>query len=144
VIRFMGYLFYTLFVGILVYWGVKYGQYLKIQADRTFNGHSVYAYISCYPIVIGMLLAVPGLISRIQQEGKWIIDWQMLLPIGLPTLVFNISLLLNNSFLYKFDWYRLIFSDTRVYDISGIVCGYVLLSSLKRVTLTKEKGIAAG
>ncbi|WP_088186755.1 hypothetical protein [Desulfosporosinus sp. FKA] len=142
--RFMCYLLYTLLVGIAIYWGVKYGQYLKIQAGRTFKLYSSYVFIACFPIVIGMLLAVPGLVSSFKQEGKWIIDWQMLLPVGVPTLVFNFSLLLNNPFLYKFDWYRLIFSDTRVYDISGIVCGYVLLSSLKRVTLTKEKSITAG
>ena len=143
--RFMGYLVYTLFVGILVYWGVRYGQYLKIQAARTFTPHSFYAFIACYPIGIGMLLAVPGLISRrMQRDGTWIIDWQMLLPIGLPTLFFNISLLLNNSFLFQFNWYQLILLDTRVYDISGIVCGYILLTSLTRSTLSKEKYIASG
>jgi ABC-type sulfate transport system permease component len=142
--RFMGYLVYALFIGIVVYLGVKYGQYLKVQAGRTFNPHSLYAFIAFYPIVIGMFLAVPGLVSRMQQEGKWIIDWQILLPIGLPTLVFNVNLLMNNLFLFRFEWYQSIVTDARVYDISGIVCGYVLLTSLTRVTLTKEKDIPSG
>ncbi|MDR3583726.1 MAG: hypothetical protein P4L59_00160 [Desulfosporosinus sp.] len=79
-----------------------------------------------------------------KQEGKWIIDWQMLLPIGIPTLVFNINILLNNLFLFKFQWYQFIVSETRVYDISGIVCGYVILSTLKRAPLTKENDIPSG
>lgn len=137
--RLMGYLFLMMFFGIFVYWGARYGQNLKIQAGRTFELHSLYAYIAFYPVIIGMLLAVPGLIHRIRQAGKWRIDWQMLLVIGLPTLLFNIqplmSLLLQRPFLFQYDWYKLLMSDTRVYDICGIVCGYVLLTSLTRIRI---------
>jgi hypothetical protein len=84
---------------------------------------------------------VPGLVSGLKQEGKWIIDWQMLIPIGIPTLVFNINILLNNAFLFKFQWYQFIVSETRAYDISGIVCGYVILSSLKRATSTNRDSV---
>lgn len=142
--RLLGYLSYTLFIGIILYCGSRYGQYLRVEAGRTFRPYSLYAFIAFYPILVGMLLAVPGLISRMQLKGTWSIDWQMLLPIGLPTLVFNISPLVNNSFLFKFQAYQLIVSDTRVYDICGIVFGYVLLKSLIRSTLTKGKDITVG
>lgn len=137
--RFLVYLFYILLLGIVVYWGARFGQYLRIQAGRTYQPRPLYAFIAFYPIFIGILLAVPRLISRIRQEGSWVIDWQMLLPLGLPTLVFNINILLNNLFLFKFEWYKSIVMDTRVYDISGIICGYVLLASLTRAKLTDQK-----
>ena len=139
--RFFGYLLYILLLGITVYWGEKLGQYLRIQAGRTFEPHPLYAFIAFYPIIIGVFLAVPGLIFRIQQEGPWIIDWQMLLPLGLPTLIFNTNILLNNLLLYKFEWYKSIAMNTRIYDISGLICGYVLLTSLTRSKLTKGKDI---
>lgn len=145
--RFMGYLFYTLFVGVIMYWGVKYGEYIKIQSGRTFSLYPKLVFMVFYPIMIGMALAVPGLIQRIRQEGKWRIDWQMLLPIGLPTLLYNInpllSLLFQSPFLFKYDWYKLMLSDTRSFDISGIVCGYVLLASFIRTALNKERDIVS-
>lgn len=134
--RFLGYLFYTVFVGFIMYWGFILGQNLRIQAGRTFHPFPLYIFMALYPIVIGMLLAVPGLLQRFHQEGKWRIDWQMLVPVIIPTLLLNInfllSLLFHRPLLFKFDWYKLILSDPRTLDISGIVCGYVLLSSLIR------------
>ena len=134
--RFFGYLFYTLFVGVIMYWGFILGQNLRVQAGRTFHPFPLYIFMALYPIVIGMVLAVPGLFQHIRQEGKWRIDWQMLVPVIIPTLLFNInfllSLLFHKPLLFKFDWYTFMLSDPRTLDISGIVCGYVLLSSLIR------------
>lgn len=139
--RFMGYLFYTLFVGVFVYWGVIYGQNLKIQSNNTFSPYPYYQFISFFPIIIGMILALPRLIFHIQQKGKWVLDWQLLLPVGLSTLLINISILNNNFSLFRYGWFRLIATDTRIYDISGIICGYILLSSLIRTTSTNDTDI---
>ena len=129
--RFMGYLFYTLFVGAIMYWGFIFGQNLRIQAGRTFHPFPLYIFMALYPIVIGMILAVPGLLQRIRQEGKWRIDWQMLVPVGIPTFLYNINLVLSlishKPLLFKYDWYRFMLSDPRSLDICGIVCGYVWL-----------------
>ncbi|MGC7869998.1 hypothetical protein ACPUYX_00550 [Desulfosporosinus sp. SYSU MS00001] len=133
--RFVGNFLYVLFVGVITYWGEMYGQHIK---SETFHLYPLYMFISIYPIVIGILLALPGLFLRIRQKGKWTIDWQLLIPIGVPTFIININILLNKSFsLYQFEWFRLMISSTRIFDISGIVCGYVLISSLKR-TNSKE------
>ncbi|WP_407310644.1 hypothetical protein [Desulfosporosinus sp. SB140] len=134
--RFMGYLFCTVFVGVIMYWGFIFGQNLRIQAGRTFHPFPLYVFMALYPIVIGMILGVPGLFHRFHQEGRWRIDWQMLLPLGIPTFLININLLLpwvfHKTFLFKYDWYKIMLSDPGCIDISGIVCGYVLLSSLIR------------
>ena len=126
--RFISYLLYTLFVGVIMYWGMKYAEYVKIQAGRTYSLYPKLLFMALYPIIIGIILAMPGLIQRIRKEGEWRIDWQMLLPIGLPTLLYNIyplvSLSSNNPFLFKYDWYKLMLTDIRSYDISGIVFGY--------------------
>ncbi|MDR3599362.1 MAG: hypothetical protein P4L49_02585 [Desulfosporosinus sp.] len=140
--RFLSYLLYTVFVGVIMYWGFILGQNLRIQAGRTFHPFPLYVFMALYPIVIGMILGVPGLLQRIHQEGKWRIDWQMLLPVCIPTFLYNInlvlSLLIHKPLLFKYDWYKFILSDPRSLDICGIVCGYVLLSSLIRTTLNKE------
>ncbi|AFM41057.1 hypothetical protein Desaci_2086 [Desulfosporosinus acidiphilus SJ4] len=145
--RFFGYLFYTLFVGVIMYESGRYIHDIGMHGGRTVN-FPVFIFMALYPIVIGMVLAVPGLIQRIRQEGKWRIDWQMLLPIGLPTLLYNINLLLSVIFpnlflyLYKYDWYQFMVSDTRSLDISGIVCGYVFISSWIRTPSDEEKDIS--
>jgi hypothetical protein len=119
-----------------MYWGFILGQDIRVQAGRTFNLYPSYIFMALYPIVIGMVLAVPGLIQRFYQEGKWRIDWQMLVPVGIPTFLYNINLVLSlishKPLLFKYDWYKIMLSDPRSLDISGIVCGYVLLSSLIR------------
>ncbi|KJR46261.1 hypothetical protein UF75_3347 [Desulfosporosinus sp. I2] len=144
--RFMGYLFYTLFVGVIMYWGFILGQNLRIQAGRTFHPFPLYIFMALYPIVIGMVLAVPGLFQRIRQDGKWRIDWQMLLPVGIPTFLYNInlvlSLLIQRPLLFKYDWYKFMLTDPRSLDISGIVCGYVLLSSWIRTPSDEEKDLS--
>ena len=149
--RLLGYLLYMLFIVIFVYWGVRYGQYVKIQGERMISGlysiYVLYAFIAFYPVIMGMILAVPQLIQHIRQEGKWKIDWQILLAIVLPTFLYNIQPLMSwlvQSPFFNYNWNRLMANDIRAYDISGIVCGYFLLSSLKRSTLTKEKDITSG
>lgn len=116
--RFMGYLFYILFVGAIMYWGFIFGQNLKIQAGRTFHPFPLYIFMALYPIVIGMLLAVPGLLQRFHQEGKWRIDWQMLVPVGIPTFLYNINLVLSlisqKPLLFKYEWYKFMLSDPRM------------------------------
>ncbi|AFM40942.1 hypothetical protein Desaci_1965 [Desulfosporosinus acidiphilus SJ4] len=139
--RFMGYLFYTLVVGVIVYWGFLLGQSLRAQARRTFYPYPLYVFMALYPIVLGMVFAVPGLIGRIRQKGKWRIDWPMLLPVGVPTFLLNINIILTWLFhisLINYAWYLLILTDPRSLDISGIVCGFVILSSLIRKPLDED------
>ncbi|MDQ7092008.1 hypothetical protein REC12_00165 [Desulfosporosinus sp. PR] len=141
--RFIGYLVYTLFVGVVIYWGFMYEQYLKTQAGRTFAPYPYYTFMALYPIFIGMILAVPRLIQRIRQEGKWRIDWQMLLPVGIPTFLYNISMLLSfllhAPLLFKYNWYQIMLSNPRSLDISGIVCGYIILASWLRISANEEE-----
>ncbi|MDI6879900.1 MAG: hypothetical protein QMC95_13460 [Desulfitobacteriaceae bacterium] len=129
-----GYWIYTLFVGILVFWGFKQGQTLSIQVSQTLRPYSFYFFMAYYPIVIGLLLGIPELISHVRREGKWRIDWQKIFGIVVPTLLVNMSALLITSSASKYlgNWYSVIL-DKQVLSISGLVCGYMLSSSFEKV-----------
>ncbi|MDQ7095725.1 hypothetical protein REC12_19220 [Desulfosporosinus sp. PR] len=145
--KFLSYLFYTLFIVVLIYWGFEHIQYLSTQARRTFDQFPLYAFMALYPIAVGAITGIPHLVSHINQEGKWSVDWYRVLGIGAPTLCINFSILFSSTFVSKYlskwynltnDWYKFI-SDKQVLTLSGFILGYILLTSLQRLSENNHK-----
>lgn len=129
--RFLAYFVYFLVVA-----------YLLIKADEYFNQlmlSSTYDPIHSwsilfFPVAVGLLLALPGLITTSGQSGSWTYDWVLFLAVGLPALVVQIlacfsllPILISSPVTGNIAFYH----DNLV-SISGLVLGYVLLAALKK------------
>ncbi|MDA8222604.1 hypothetical protein [Desulfosporosinus sp.] len=67
---------------------------MRIQTGKTFETGPYYIYSALFPILVGIVLALPRLIQEFRKMGKWSIDWIKLLAVGTPTLLLNLSLIL--------------------------------------------------
>jgi hypothetical protein len=98
-------------------------------------------YYSIYPVLIGMLLSVPGLYSNIRQEGRISLDWTRLGAVGIPALALTLS-----QILYWFTPIGRIIAPVLpgwglvkdIVVVGGIILGYTLLSSIRKVPHTHE------
>jgi len=132
------YFFYT--IGIIVFGlaGNELARTLKEQYVRHLIDPAwVVLSIILYPILIGILFAVPSFFKQLRKPGKWRIDWAKLIGIGLPTLI--VALI---PFIY-YDLYaylprgatqiaRHLGAAGTLQIICGTVFGYLLLSVFRK------------
>ncbi|AOV07060.1 hypothetical protein [Sporosarcina ureilytica] len=138
--RFMYYFVWVLFIGIISYLGSQYYLSLKSLAHGMFDSNLFIIYSLVFPVIIGMLLKLPGLIKDIKQQKKWTFDWVKLLAIGAPTFFIVTSpVWIYTIWTYTSLGKHSIFADFLRVTIStpfttaaGIVLGYCLLDILKR------------
>ena len=126
-------------IGLLVVSGYKFSQRLVFNASTNFNVAPLYYFNALYPILIGIFLGVPLWVKNLSKKGKWLFDWTLFLPIGLPTLLLNLisfasftPLSKYLTLIYNKGQTLLFMIDKQVLTISGIICGYILVSSIKK------------
>ncbi|WP_342598020.1 hypothetical protein MHB48_10360 [Psychrobacillus sp. FSL H8-0483] len=133
--RFMYYFIWVLIIFIICYLGSQYYMRLKAIAESTFDYKGTLIFYFVFPILMGMLLKLPGLVKDIKQQKKWTFDWVKLLAIGTPTLyIATIPIWTYKSFGEHFlfaDYFRITIF-TPFITVAGIVLGYCLLDVLKK------------
>jgi hypothetical protein len=132
--RFLYYVGCTFVVGLVLYIGVKYQTHLQMEGQKTFELQPYIAFMSVFPIIMGVILGLPKLILVANEKNEWTFDWIKALVVGLPTLyvtilpiiAFNTSFGANLPFVSKV----LTLGHTMIVTTTGIIFGYVLIDSL--------------
>ncbi len=65
---------------------MQYELILVEQAKETYNSFPSNLYSSLYPILIGLLFALPIFVRVIKVESRWNYDWIRIVAVGIPTL----------------------------------------------------------
>jgi hypothetical protein len=135
--RFIRYFLFTILALVFLFWGANYGFVLKKQAQ---NIYYYYFFSALFPIIYGIILALPKLFKEKYKNGCWSIDWIKFLAIGTPTILIDLSLVLvaltpighTNYFSTLNPFIEILILDRMVISLSGIIFGYILITSFKR------------
>lgn len=133
--RFFYYIGWTIIIGFIIYLGAKYQFDLRQEAQETFDLSSFVLYSSIYSIGIGILIRLPRFINEIKKNGKWGFDWIKFLAIGLPSifvLLIYISVSHLPQSILPFIPELILFGNTTIQIMAGVVFGYVLLDCIKK------------
>lgn len=142
--RFSLYLIFAISVLIFMYLGFRYGVDLRIQTGKTYSSPvPYYLYSALFPILVGIVLALPRLIREFRKTGKWLMDWVKLLAIGAPTLLLNLNLILIaftpirkiKYFATYNPFTEAMVIDKSVISLCGAIFGYILISSFYKADL---------
>lgn len=128
--RFGYYLLYSLAFVFIMLVGTYFGLQLQETAKYSFRMMPIFIYSMIFPVVMGVFVGIPSLITNMQKPGAWIIDWVKLIAIGMPFLYIAMLPVIYYSpvsFLVpKFMVAILSTYTPRV--ISGFMLGYLLIS----------------
>jgi len=120
--KFLYYLGWAIFIGLITYFGSKYRWHL-LEKDAAIIFFALFSIV--YPIVIGILIKLPNFIVEMKQDKtlKWRFDWIKFIAIALPYLFIMIASSFPN---------KIVPSSPDLQFIAGVVQGYMLLDSLKK------------
>ncbi len=77
---------WTIVVGLIIYFGMKYQYYLNEAGKREFDLIPLAKFVAVFPVVIGLVLRLPKLIIEIREKKQWTFDWIKFVVIGIPSL----------------------------------------------------------
>ncbi|HHY26118.1 MAG TPA: hypothetical protein GX523_05075 [Desulfitobacterium dehalogenans] len=132
--RILFYLLYAVSFIILIQFGITYILKLKLLTSKTYNPYPSWTFKIALSVLIGLILGLPEFIRRYKKPGKWRIQWERLLIVGLPALFFTFSHFIYFSSLGKYlslilkPW---VFESHGVI-ISGILLGYTIIISIDK------------
>lgn len=143
--RFLLYFLLTIIILVFLYLGIRYEVTLRIQTGKNYNPAKYYLFSALFPILFGIILALPNLIREYKKLGKWSIDWIKLLAIGVPNLLLNLSLILiaytpirkSGYFSTYNPFTEVMVVDKTVISLCGIVFGFILISSFNKIRESK-------
>lgn len=139
--RFIGYLIYVVAFGYLVLKVDDFYRYSQALFSSTYNPPWLWLFISgIFPILVGLLLALPQFIKTFRQKGSWKIDWIVLLTVGLPALCIAITPIIyvaQFALNAKLSFLILQLYPTFV-KVAGILFGFVLVISNSRTIKTNN------
>lgn len=79
------YLIYVILIGFISIVGGQLNNYLFTLHATTFS--SLYFwFLPIYPILIGLLIALPQFITNARMPGSWRFDWAKFIIVGIPAL----------------------------------------------------------
>lgn len=129
--RFLSSIIYIIILIFIMIKAEEWERYFKLITLSNYNSFPYIIFSSVYPVMIGLLLALPNFINKIRKIGSWNIDWINLIAIGIPTLYGAISPILYfsplSTFLPKLTSYFFSYSLTPQV-ICGVIFGYIFLS----------------
>lgn len=138
-IRVIGYLTYVAAFGLLVILVVNLNHYFQDVFRTTFRAPYLWLFISqiVFPMLVGLLLALPQFIRTYRQEGSWKTDWIMLLTVGLPAFFITVAPIAFFSLAYYIrletsvpHFIYLLSANPAFSKVFGVLFGFVLLNSL--------------
>ena len=131
---------------LILFWGLRIQDYLYVQATRTFKIFPNALFNSIFPVLFGLLLALPNSLEQLKNNEKpWKPDWVSIIAIGLPALILGlIPVLYFNTFMGGVPWIAMTmrgyFMSFRFSFFCGIVSGYVItINLIKRKNESKEE-----
>lgn len=87
-LRFLVIFLYTIFVGIVIYSGIIIQEDLRKYAGaHPSNVYYNISFLIVFPIVIGVLLAIPYFLAEVKKSGTWRFDWIKFLATGAPAFL---------------------------------------------------------
>ncbi|GAB6173672.1 hypothetical protein JCM15765_31500 [Paradesulfitobacterium aromaticivorans] len=120
---------------VSLYFCLSYGLKLNLEKSQTLNAYPSMIFDAIFPVLMGLLLEGPNFLTKMKIRGSWGIDWLKLVTLGIPTLVITTSHLLYFSPIGNFVYPILLpwnYNDQAAI-ISGVIFGYVLINSIKKV-----------
>ncbi|MFK0524634.1 hypothetical protein ACINKY_20760 [Paenibacillus illinoisensis] len=127
-----------LLIMVLVFiFGLKYQQYLQLEARTTYQPQASIVFSVLFPIFFGVLLGLLRLFDLLRKPGEWKINWIKLCIFGIPSLCVSLVPLLYWSGL-PISYYDLplghllITSGTTPHTISGLIFGFLLFYVIER------------
>jgi hypothetical protein len=130
-IRFVSYLVYVLAFGYFVIKADDFNRLLKRSYESTYDFTGVFLFMSLFPIIVGILLALPQFFVSYMRKGSWKVDWVALLAMGLPALLVAITpMLVNLSF--EGQLVASILLHPSLVTVAGILFGFVLVTSFNK------------
>ncbi|NPV91549.1 MAG: hypothetical protein HPY50_12335 [Firmicutes bacterium] len=119
--------------GALLYLGSLYQEHLKHIASTTYDPYPSLLFTSLFPIVFGMLLALPHLYRTVRGEGRLGVDIYRLVLMGIPTLYVAAVPLLVFSPVGRYLVTSYIFFRYNLLTFAaGAAFGYILVTSFKK------------
>src|SRR5699024_12597454 len=84
--RFIYYFIWTIVIGVLIYWGLKYKYHLEEQAEMYFEMFPTVIFTVVFPFIVGLLFILPLFIIEVKENREWTFDWQKVSAVALPAL----------------------------------------------------------
>ncbi|WP_289139149.1 hypothetical protein [uncultured Brevibacillus sp.] len=129
-VRFGKYFGFVMLIGLVLQVLVEFDRVMLEEAMMSFDRLSYFVYLSLYPILIGILFAIPHLIRERKNDGKWTYDWGKGVAIGLPAL-FGATIFLHHYSPFG-DYVSVLLRYKEFPIVSGIVLGYTALTSFHK------------
>lgn len=129
------YILYAVFLVLLLYFGSQIYQYLRVLTGRTYNPIPMATFVSIYPIIMGLYLAIPNFVLKVKGQGSWTIDWIKLVTIGAVSLLLALAPILyfltpmGQQAPQLMAWLN---NFNQAVTISGVIFGYLVLSTPQR------------
>lgn len=129
--RFVAYFVFVVVLGYFVIIADVFEKYLKDLYASTYNPTYLFMFSAIFPIVLGLLLALPHFLRTSRQKGSWKVDWILLLSIGLPTLWVTLTPIISliQSILYSSFGCFIFGLHPNLVTFAGVVFGYILVTS---------------
>jgi hypothetical protein len=131
------YLGYLVVMILVFIFGLKYQQYLQIEARTSYQPKPSLVFSVLFPIFFGLLLGLLRFFELLRKTGEWKINWIKLCVLGLPSLYVSLfPLLFWSGLSISYNalpfGYLLFTSGTTAHTISGLILGFLLLYVLER------------
>jgi hypothetical protein len=133
--RFVSYLAYSIFCGILILQMLRVQVLLQEQVRVTFKSMPLLVYSAFFPVIIGILLGIPGFVRTCRQPAAWSFDWVKFIAVGVPSLYGSLFIWLYFSPVgsnLPFASTVLGFGGSTFPAICGIVFGYILIGCFRK------------
>lgn len=136
---FFCYLGYVILMFFLIKVLLQYEHLLHEQTQSTYNLIPLYWYSSLYPMLIGLMFAIPSFVQLFKVKGRWNFDWLKMYVIGLPSLFGATVFLFYFSPIGKYlPPMSILMFGTKFSTICGIAFGYLVLSCFRNSTFAAQ------
>ena len=133
----ISYVIYILLFYLILYLGAFYSYRIIEYSKSTFKHEPMVIYLTFFPIILGLLAALPNLCLEIKKSGKWKMNWTKLIVIGVPSFLIGISLMylsietfLGLKIIPDFLSFILVYDTPRI--LSGFIFGFIILDSIEK------------
>ncbi len=133
------YMIYILLFYFILYLGAFYSYKIIEYSKSTFKLVPMDIYLTFYPIILGLLAAIPSIYNEMKKSGKWKINWIKFIVIGVSSFFIGISrmYLFIETFLGLIiipDFLRFIleYKYNTPIIISGFIFGFIILDSFQK------------
>lgn len=140
--RFVSYLCYLTLLLIIIFLGLRYQAHLYSLSQSNYDYFPHALFKATFPLIIGLLLAVPHFLKCFAIIGKWKVDWIKLTVFGLPFLYLSVVPILYLSGVLNFNvpfssyvmgGYFGVGASTTFETINGIIAGFIVSTSIIKI-----------